>query len=167
MEWLPLLVLLFWPFVYAWAVMSFPHPTVPDRVYLNTVKPIAIGAQISAYLWFARKAVRSPVGRFGRRLQTIIYPACTIALIMILLLEFTDIYKLLGIIDPYGHTVHDGASCLYFSVITWTTVGYGDFHPTPSARGFVACEAMLGYLLMGLLVALFTNAVLESRAPSR
>lgn len=38
----------------------------------------------------------------------------------------------------------DRATCLYFSVVTWTTLGYGDVVPTPALRPIAALEAMVG-----------------------
>lgn len=46
----------------------------------------------------------------------------------------------------------------YFSGLTLTTLGYGDLHPIPSdiLRCFISIfEAMIGYLLLGLMVAGF------------
>ncbi len=48
----------------------------------------------------------------------------------------------------------------YFSGLTLTTLGYGDLHPIPSdaLRCFVSIfEAMIGYLLLGLMVAGFVR----------
>jgi ABC-type multidrug transport system fused ATPase/permease subunit len=44
---------------------------------------------------------------------------------------------------------------IYFSIVTWTTLGYGDFQPTPASRIWAASEAIIGYLFMGILVGLF------------
>jgi Ion channel len=57
--------------------------------------------------------------------------------------------------DPKEVTsVSDAA---YFSVITWTTVGYGDLTPTPDLRLIAATEALLGYVFSGALVGLLVN----------
>jgi len=48
---------------------------------------------------------------------------------------------------------------LYFSIITWTTVGYGDIRPTNASRMIAASEAMLGYISMGLYIALIFLAI--------
>jgi len=61
------------------------------------------------------------------------------------------------------HTVIDSTSkaaitsfsdCLYFSVVTFTTLGYGDILPAPFplARLLAGCEAFLGIFTMGLFV---------------
>ena len=42
---------------------------------------------------------------------------------------------------------------LYFSIVTWTTLGYGDFRPSPDTRMYAASQAVLGYFYMGILIA--------------
>lgn len=49
---------------------------------------------------------------------------------------------------------------LYFSFVTITTLGYGDFHPTSFwAQLFVVLETLSGLLLLVLMLATFINAV--------
>ena len=43
---------------------------------------------------------------------------------------------------------------LYFSVVTFTTLGYGDFKPTEKTRPIAAVEAIVGLVLMAFLIAL-------------
>lgn len=77
------------------------------------------------------------------------------------LLTFSSIYRVAGLVppaqvgSPHGETAPvctDPGACLYFTVITWTTVGYGDFTPTPAARPYAAIEAMVGYMFTALFV---------------
>lgn len=42
---------------------------------------------------------------------------------------------------------------LYFSIVTFTTLGYGDMKPSGSSRIFAAYEALLGNLHLGFIVA--------------
>jgi len=53
----------------------------------------------------------------------------------------------------------DWRDSLYFSLITFTTLGYGDIHPLPETRLVAGVEAALGYLYMGLLVAYLMTAL--------
>lgn len=64
------------------------------------------------------------------------------------------LYAKAGLSDAGGRVLRDLPSGIYFSLVTWTTVGYGDLSPLPHARLLAASEAVLGYLFMGLLVAL-------------
>ena len=46
----------------------------------------------------------------------------------------------------------------YYSVVTITTLGYGDVVPaTPVARIITICEVLIGYILLGGLLSIFTN----------
>jgi hypothetical protein len=70
-----------------------------------------------------------------------------------------------GIYYVDGTLVKDPMSCLYFSIVTWTTLGYGDFRPSMELRLFAASEAFLGYLFMAVLIAAFLH-VLSHRDPN-
>ena len=43
-------------------------------------------------------------------------------------------------------------SCIYFSVVTFTTLGYGDLQPVPNMRWLSGIEAFLGAALMALFI---------------
>ncbi len=47
---------------------------------------------------------------------------------------------------------HGFRDCLYFSMVTFTTLGYGDMKPIEAIRIWAATEAMLGAFLMALFV---------------
>ncbi len=82
-----------------------------------------------------------------------------------IVIGFANIYRALGLYDPSGSTVTDATSCLYFSIVTWTTLGYGDLRPSESARLAAAAEAMLGYVAMAVFIGLLL-AQATKRAPS-
>jgi hypothetical protein len=57
-----------------------------------------------------------------------------------------------------GKDTLDFGNSLYFSIITFTTVGYGDITPsTDNLKILCATEALLGAFTMGLIVAGFSN----------
>jgi len=64
-------------------------------------------------------------------------------------------FSLTGLHDAArGSETHDFATGLFFSVVTWTTVGYGDVTATtPIARLIAAAEALNGYLVLALFIA--------------
>lgn len=66
-----------------------------------------------------------------------------------------------GIVGPDGPT-QDFADNLYFTLVTFTTPGYGDFRPQDGLRLIAATQAILGYLFLGLLIV-FVNGWLETR----
>ena len=56
---------------------------------------------------------------------------------------------------------------LYFSVVTFTTLGYGDIQPSPDGRLLAACQALYGYLYLGLAVGLAANGFKPSTRQDR
>ena len=88
--------------------------------------------------------------------------------------SFAEIYEEHGIINPEGESTrrdeneetHEDSDCLYFSIVTFTTLGYGDFRPTPECRMFAATEAVLGYIYFGLTVAILFDLVQRKRRRS-
>jgi len=84
-------------------------------------------------------------------------------MLALLLFVFALIYQTLGLVGPDGKTCNDFLPCMYFSVITFTTVGYGDFRPSDLARLFAALEALIGYFGLGLFIAALLQ--LFSRLP--
>ena len=48
-----------------------------------------------------------------------------------------------------GPTLADLVHCLYFSVVTFTTLGYGDMQPSTMPAKFLAnCESLVGLILV-------------------
>lgn len=47
--------------------------------------------------------------------------------------------------------------CFYFSLVTFTTLGYGDFHPLPHFRLVASAEAALGAVFMAMFVVSLTR----------
>jgi len=56
-------------------------------------------------------------------------------------------------------SVGDISLSLYFSIVTWTTLGYGDFRPIESLRLIASFEALIGYVYMALLIGIFLNII--------
>lgn len=75
------------------------------------------------------------------------------ALVIDFILMYALIYKDNDLITSSSGDPIMASDYLYFSVITWTTVGYGDFIPKPSARMIAASEALVGYISMAVLIA--------------
>lgn len=76
----------------------------------------------------------------------------------------------LGIVDTAnGETTSEPIDAIYFSIVTWITLGYGDFRPTESARMIAASEAFVGYVTMALFVGslLFHSTRPTKRAKTR
>ncbi|HHO55300.1 MAG TPA: two pore domain potassium channel family protein, partial [Trueperaceae bacterium] len=52
---------------------------------------------------------------------------------------------------------------LYFSFVTFTTLGFGDISPISSiAKFLVILEVFIGYLMLGLLVTIISKKVIPN-----
>lgn len=70
---------------------------------------------------------------------------------------FAGLYRVVGVDFGPNETV---LSPLYFSVVTLTTLGYGDVLPTTLAgQVSVMVETVLGYVMLGGLLAMFSSTV--------
>lgn len=58
-----------------------------------------------------------------------------------------------------GNTINDLGYSFYFSLVTWTTLGYGDLQPTDPAKMWAASQAVFGYIFMAVSMALFVNTL--------
>ena len=67
-----------------------------------------------------------------------------------LICAFAAIYRVYGL-DGLPPPL-DRATAVYFSIVTWTTLGYGDLRPSETVRLTAATQALLGYLYLGLVV---------------
>jgi voltage-gated potassium channel Kch len=82
------------------------------------------------------------------------------------------IHGLISIFIPDSYNFIDGANTrsdifnlVYFSVVTLTTLGYGDYLPLSDiARSFVAIEALIGQIYMAVIIARLVG--LHSAKPS-
>lgn len=73
-------------------------------------------------------------------------------------LLFTGIYATFGLIEP----VTSWVDYPYFSIITITSLGYGDIHPLGVAGKIVACvEIICGLLMFGTLLTLLNRRVFD------
>jgi hypothetical protein len=70
-------------------------------------------------------------------------------------LSYALAYAYLGIFDG-DKEVRDPMTCLYFSIVTWTTLGFGDVRPSANARMVAASEAVLGYMFIGVYIGILS-----------
>ena len=130
---------------------------------LVSVVPVAIG-----------KGVIDSLRRNDRvTTQAVVGSVCIFLIFGIL---FSTVYNAIGAIEDANFFASgDGnpQTYIYFSYVTLTTLGYGDFVPaTPVGRTFAILEALLGQVYLVTIVALLIgnvarNAVREPRSGSR
>ncbi|MFL0808979.1 MAG: pentapeptide repeat-containing protein [Agarilytica sp.] len=95
-------------------------------------------------------------------------PARVILFSMLIIFTFAIVYFFMGITDGDAHysiTTSESLQqilanilrSLYFSVVTFTTVGYGDLAPVGLTRLFAAVEAFVGSFTLALFVVVFVK----------
>ncbi|WP_444906151.1 potassium channel family protein [Microbulbifer sp. SSSA008] len=77
-----------------------------------------------------------------------------IGMLAFTLIYFSLIYMIFGL---NGDAIPAGqkpsfSQALYFSIVTWTTLGYGDLTPTEDSMPWAMVEVLLGYIFMAILV---------------
>ncbi len=55
------------------------------------------------------------------------------------------------------HGIENYARCIYFSIVTFTTLGYGDISPIGFSRAIAATEAFIGSFTLALFVVVFVK----------
>ena len=115
-------------------------------IFADIVLPIVLFVS-----FVANTALSFRIRRSERELQ-IRCLRVNILLIIGLILAFGQIYRLSGLEVP-----SDRFDYIYFSFVTFTTVGYGEIVPTGATRLVSIVEAMVGFFTMPLLVAQILN----------
>ena len=67
--------------------------------------------------------------------------------------EYIGLQPQLSLLDNIKHFF----SCIYFSVVTFTTLGYGDLTPSGPSRILAAVEAFTGSFTIALFVVVFVK----------
>ena len=111
---------------------------------LGTLASIALLLWLGSQSWFYMTQVTSP-----RRLLFLM----GISFIQVVPFLFAAVYGAFGYTDNCVIGASGPGDILYFSYVTFTTVGYGDMTPVGLCRGLAAAEAVAGYILLGMFVA--------------
>ncbi len=78
---------------------------------------------------------------------------------VVLILNFAKLYLDTGLVDSSGRREVSIVEAIYFSLVTWTTLGYGDFAPPADIKIYAALEALLGYVYMGVTVGVTVSLI--------
>lgn len=79
--------------------------------------------------------------------------------LVVIISVFAIIYWRYGLIQNGEHIEIDFITSLYFSITTWTTLGYGDFSPVERIRHITSVQAILGYVSLGILITLASGYI--------
>jgi hypothetical protein len=92
-----------------------------------------------------------------------------IAAYLLLGLTWANAYELVALTDPAAFAgavaaAAEGAPWVYYSLVTLTTMGYGDITPvSPLARSLAVGEALTGQLYLAILISRLVALELQSR----
>ena len=117
---------------------------------------IGLRDRVKAVFRFTLGQVSKIIWGYGEK------PERTIACNFLLIVVSAAIYQGSNLIQLHGVTkTVDWGEALYFSAVTFTTVGYGDFLPLGWVRGVCVTEAFCGVVLMPLFLIGLTRRYLR------
>lgn len=123
----------------------------------RTMLTVGLGiAFVGVFIWLLILQMRRLLEKEGSPWPTIVAIALNLSL---LIAAFGWMHHVIGIVDNVrsrdGQIVisHDFLTCIYYSVITFTTVGYGDFYPRDIGRFLAALQGLTGYVILGILAS--------------
>lgn len=125
-----------------WIIISSVFVPYPIVTALTTLLPF----------WFLTLMIPLKMGTRQGSFNSIFYTYIGTMLFSIII--FANIYFKEGLYISGVITNIDFWDALYFSITTWTTLGYGDFSPTPACRLITSIEAILGYYAMAIFIVL-------------
>lgn len=132
--------------------LSLTH-FLPDGVPRVVVVVLAGLLFVALFAWLLVTRVRTILGGTPHLLRDLAAVGLDVSL---LVTAFAWAYRTLGIMDgtqsgaPVSHSFADS---LYYSIVTFTTLGYGDFYPVGAGRALAAMEAVTGYIILGVLAS--------------
>jgi hypothetical protein len=94
----------------------------------------------------------------------LLFSILSICIMSSYILGYANVFRRAGLIEPGGQVIHRPLDELYFSVITWTTTGYGDLRPLPNSRLLAASEALTGYVFMALFLGIIISQLVSGRS---
>jgi uncharacterized protein YjbI with pentapeptide repeats len=116
--------------------------TIADQNYLHEFRTRSRASAAVYWIWWATSDCGRSFVRWG--LWTCFFAAA-----------FGGLYEVVAL-DYGDHRTH--LSSLYYSVVTLTTLGYGDVVPaSPAAQTLAIIEVVLGYVMLGGLLSIFSN----------
>ncbi len=120
---------------------------------------VLIGDVLINYFSFSINRILSIISLYGESVWRVFFTAFSIILI------YASIYSLRGSIigTDTAVPVHNFWTNLYFSIVTFTTLGYGDLHPISSIgiRLLAGSEAFLGAFILAYFVVVVSRKIMR------
>ncbi|WP_297506446.1 pentapeptide repeat-containing protein [Thermococcus sp.] len=125
-----------------------------------------IGGKLKAIMYYlgtwigvqTERILADGVSEYGTNWKKTLLASIDVILWSALLYYIFSSWLSLGkIIDASGKPVTDILNHLYYSLVTFTTLGYGDMHPIGWLKALSALEALTGAVFMALIVAVIAR----------
>lgn len=148
--WAALLVLILLLVAIAAVIPIFGQPELFKDLFLGLVQlgPMMVIALAIGLLLHRRESEWS--------LIAVLFAASALVILI-----HAGVYDVVGLKANGTDVDADFSKALYFSIVTFTTLGYGDFQPHDNLRLFAAVQAIFGYLFLGLVVGLASAMMLK------
>lgn len=127
----------------AWIGLSNLSDTTSGDT-IGTLATVGLVIWIVSQSWYYLTQVKSP-----KRLLFLM----GVSFIQVVPFLFAAAFGAFGYSDRCVVGASGPGDILYFSYVTFTTVGYGDMSPTGLCRALAVAEAVTGYILLGMFVA--------------
>ncbi len=75
---------------------------------------------------------------------------------VVIILAYAFVFQITGTVGSSSFR-----TCLYFSIVTFTTVGYGDVTPIPAHRLLAASEAFVGAFMLSFFVVVMSRKLIR------
>lgn len=137
-----------------WHSPSLPHPWLVAAGFL----------QLATLVYLATSSVFA-IAYLYREYMTLDAIVTLSMAVFVTIFGMAVGYLVFGIEGSDKLLSRDYLHTLYFSVVTITTLGYGDYRPIGLAMLYAAVEAMVGYVLLGTFVGYIVAQM--TRAESR
>jgi len=89
--------------------------------------------------------------------------AFAFASIFLMMYTFATILYMNNLVVGINGEVLSFYDVFYFSGVTWTTLGYGDYIPIGVGKALSVFESMLGWVLMSLITAIFIRMLSSNK----
>ncbi len=133
---------------------------IRGNIYLEIAILVASSAIPATAISFAMASLQFSRTHKSRVLPSII--SVLFYLLSITVLTYAIDYSIVGL-----KGANRAFDYVYFSVVTWTTLGYGDVSPVSElARILASSEALVGYIVMALIIAAVANAINNDKSGS-
>ncbi len=128
--------------------------------YMSETKSLKlIGNMISNYFSFLINKILFAISSYGESIWKIIGTAFLVIGICTLIYWWGSGIVYSACLNP----VHDFLTSLYFSIVTFTTLGYGDLHPVARTgiRVTAEVEAFLGAFILAYFVVIVSRKIMR------